>query len=263
MKTKILRVTATVAVVALIPTSALQAQSGQGPAQGPQKSSATCLEAVVQLEGDADRVKEHVPEPFKSLVRVNPVTGKANVNLLFEPCSIFLDGEDGETPIPLHFNTINIPIDRPENGDDGCSTSISPPIHNYTPLMATDSREHYRWLKRLGVGTLIKDSTFEFAEGPPATVFADLPGWYTVTMVGADPPTVDEGISVDVALWQLGRFGAVRHCFHPENIRVLPSVALVRAYPGSPLAGMIGTEPVTAAGIIGRFEFTAESEVVD
>lgn len=252
MKTKILRVTATVAVVALIPTSALQAQSGQGPAQGPQKSSATCLETVLRVEVDEDRVQEHVPERFQPAVNA---AGKAMVDIFSVPCSIFLDGEDGETPIPLNIINVNVALEPPPGRALGPS---------YDVLRATDSREYYRWLQRLGVGTLIEDSTFEYVEGPPATVFADVPGWFTFVMVGGDPPTVDAGVPpFDATFWQLGRFGAVRHIFHVENLRPLPGLGVVRAYPDSPLADMIGTEPVTAAGIIGRFDFTAESEVVD
>lgn len=264
MKTRILTVTTAIAVVALMPTAALRAQSGPGPTHGePQESSGTCLETVVRVEVDGDAVRKYFEEqvPDERFQPAVNAAGKASVNLTSVDCSIFLDSQDGTTPIQLDIINVDVPIEPPPNGDDECANRI---VTSYDVLRATDSREYYRWLQRLGSGTLIEDSTFESAEGPPATVFVDVPGWFTFTMVGTDPSTVDAGNPpLDSEFWRLGRFGALRHCFHSENIRLLPGVAVVRAYPDSPLADMFGTEPIIAPGLIGGFDFTAESEVVD
>jgi hypothetical protein len=212
----------------------------------PQLSSGACVEAWFPLLVDPVRLRPHVPERFAPSV----IGGQARINVFAEDCTISLDGGP---EIHHLFSGIPVPINPPA-GESG--------QHSYDLLWATDSKPHHRWMQRLGSGSLIEDSVFEYSGGSTATAFAHIPGWFTFTMVGGDPPAVEAGFPLTTFHWQVGRFGAVRNAYDHTESRATPGNAVVRAEPGSPLADIIGTAPIQATGVFFRFNFTGESTVV-
>ncbi|HEX2030980.1 MAG TPA: hypothetical protein VHL78_06235 [Actinomycetota bacterium] len=211
-----------------------------------QHISGSCLEGWFPIPVDAARVAPHVPAPFQPAVTV----GKARVAVFAEECVL---SRDGGPPVHAVFSGVPVPI-TPPPGESG--------NHSYDVLWATSSRTHYRWMRQLGSGSLIEGSVFEYADGPAATAFADVPGWFTFTMVGGDPPELETGFPLTTYHWQLGRFGPVRNAADHTEMRALPGHAVIRPEPGSPLADMIGEGPVQAEGLFFRFNFTQVSEVV-
>ncbi len=204
-----------------------------------------CTESVVGVLVDAEKARALVPDGFV----VREVAGKAQVNVFAEDCVVSVDdGAEFETTL------------------SGTGVVLQSPAGVYGFTWNSDAGRYFSAYHRLGVGSLVPGSNYDARQVAPGVVHseAQIPGDFSLTFDSGDatsPNDLEDAITS--VHWGYGRFGAVKGTYPHDVKSVAGGIGVLEAAPGSPLAKLIGTDPVEAPGLFLRFHATGVVELAD
>jgi hypothetical protein len=216
--------------------------------KSPLASEGNCTEVALSVRVPASRVHGFVPSRFKVS---EDAAGTAGIGIFAERCRLAAGG-DAPSEDSYLFGTFTSVRDSAGAGDGEFDFSWT-----------TTDRAYHGRLRTLGFGELVPRATFELSEVVGGLGFrARVPGGampFSFEGRSGPAPTLPPIEDFPSRHWSAGSGQRFVRCDYLHDFtRETGAVGTVQAAPGSPLAEMIGDEPVQAAGLLLEFDFTGD-----
>jgi hypothetical protein len=236
------------ALVAVAFAAPATASGEPSPASGkePLASVGDCTEVALSMQVPSSRVRPFVPSRFEVK---EEAAGVASVVVFGERCRLAA-GKDEPSEDSYLFGTFTDVRDRKGAGDGSFDFSWT-----------TTDRAYHNGLRTLGFGELVPGAIFDPSETAGGLGFTGrVPGGampFSFEGRTAPAPTLPPANQdFPSTHWSTGSGQRFVRCIYLHDFtRATGAVGTVRADPRSPLAEMIGDEPVQGAGLMGEFHF--------